>query len=121
MARLVSSATWWVRPCPRASSSMPSMDDRVLSQSKIISSNGAQSARAWLGIVAQSVSQKLGDAADRITQFFGATFVVNALSVVVQVELVGMRAQPHGVDFARPLVIDPGLQHVTGEDIARQQ
>src|SRR5262249_56798807 len=41
--------------------------------------------------------------------------------VVVQRELVRMRAQPDRVDLVRLLVVDPGLDHVLGEDVALAQ
>ena len=44
-----------------------------------------------------------------------------ALRVVVERELVGVGAQPHLVDLLAPLVVQPGLYQVRGEDIALQQ
>ena len=40
------------------------------------------------------------------------------LDIVVEMELVGMRAQPDGVDLLFPLVVEPGFDHVGGEHIA---
>src|SRR5262245_18397697 len=41
--------------------------------------------------------------------------------VVVECELVRMRAEPHRVDLVGRLVLDPGLDDVLGEDVALQQ
>ena len=41
-----------------------------------------------------------------------------SLDVVIKMELVGMRAQPDGIDLLVPLVTKPGFNHVLGEDIA---
>ena len=43
------------------------------------------------------------------------------LNVVIEMELVGVRAQPDGIDLLVPFVIQPSLDHVLGEDIAAQQ
>src|SRR6476660_2914930 len=43
------------------------------------------------------------------------------LAVVIQRELVGMRAEPDRVEFLRPLPVDPGLDQIFGEDVALQQ
>src|SRR5262245_54455075 len=40
------------------------------------------------------------------------------LNIVIEMELVGMRAQPDGVDLLVPFVIEPSFDHVLGEDIA---
>src|SRR6185295_17283362 len=40
------------------------------------------------------------------------------LRVVVERELVRMRTEPDGAHFVRHLVLDPGLDHVLGEDVA---
>lgn len=42
------------------------------------------------------------------------------LDVVVQMELVWMRAQPDRIDLFLPLVVEPGLDHVAGEHIAAE-
>src|SRR2546422_776174 len=42
-------------------------------------------------------------------------------NVEVQGELVGMRAQPDGIDLVLPLVVDPGLDDVGREDVALEQ
>src|SRR4029450_4335318 len=44
-----------------------------------------------------------------------------ALDVVIEMELVRMRAQPDGIDLLVPLVAEPGFDHVLGENIAAQQ
>ena len=41
--------------------------------------------------------------------------------VVVQVELVRVRSQPHRVELVEPLVLDPGVDDVLGEDASLQQ
>src|SRR6266850_7573258 len=43
------------------------------------------------------------------------------LDIVIQVELVWMRAQPDRIDLFLALVVEPGLDHVAGEHIAAQQ
>ncbi len=43
------------------------------------------------------------------------------LDVEVEGELPGMRAQPDGIHLVLPLVLDPGLDQVRGEDVALQQ
>lgn len=43
------------------------------------------------------------------------------LAVVVQVELVGMRAQPELIEFVLALPVDPGGDQVFGEDVALEQ
>src|SRR6185295_15932229 len=43
------------------------------------------------------------------------------LDVVVEGELVRMRAQPDGVHLVLPLVVDPGLDQVRGEHVPLQQ
>ena len=40
------------------------------------------------------------------------------LNIVVEMELVRMRAQPDGVDLLFPLVVEPGFDHVGSEHIA---
>src|SRR3954469_17822716 len=41
--------------------------------------------------------------------------------IEVQSELGGRRAQPHGIQLALDLVLDPGLDDVLGEDVALEQ
>jgi hypothetical protein len=43
-----------------------------------------------------------------------------ALDVVVEMKLVGMGAQPDGIDLRCSLVVEPGFNHVAGEHIAAQ-
>ncbi len=43
------------------------------------------------------------------------------LDIVVQAELVGVRAQPHGVHLVLRLVPDPGVDHVGREHVAAEQ
>src|SRR5258705_10436030 len=43
------------------------------------------------------------------------------LDVVVEGELVRMRAQPDGVHLVLPLVVDPGLDQARGEHVPLQQ
>src|SRR5438445_5080189 len=43
------------------------------------------------------------------------------LDIVVQEELIGVRANPHLIDLLLPLVSDPGLDHVFCEDVALQE
>src|SRR5258705_279169 len=43
------------------------------------------------------------------------------LDVVVEGELVGMRTQPDGIHLILPLVVDPRLDQVGGEDIALEE
>src|SRR5215467_14155541 len=43
------------------------------------------------------------------------------LNIVIKGELVGMRAQPDGVNFLRALVIDVGIEQLLGKDVALQQ
>src|SRR6185295_13975507 len=43
------------------------------------------------------------------------------LQVVVERELVRVRPQPYRIEFVDPLVLDPGVDHVLGEDTALQQ
>src|ERR1022692_4904043 len=40
------------------------------------------------------------------------------LDVVIHLELVGMRTQAHGVHFLLALVVDVGVQHLLGENVA---
>src|SRR5499426_4281245 len=44
-----------------------------------------------------------------------------ALDVVVEGELVGMRAQPDGIDLVLPLVLDPRLDEIRGEHVALEE
>src|SRR5262249_3150448 len=43
------------------------------------------------------------------------------LNVVIEMELVRVRAQPNGIDLLVAFVIQPSFDHVLGEDIAAQQ
>src|SRR5258708_13063206 len=43
------------------------------------------------------------------------------LDIVIQVELVWMRAQPDRIDLFLALVVEPGLDHVAAQHIAAQQ
>src|SRR5258705_13564323 len=43
------------------------------------------------------------------------------LDVVIEMKLVRMGAQPDGINLLFSLVVEPGLDHVAGEDIAAQQ
>lgn len=47
--------------------------------------------------------------------------VANRLVVVVEVELVRVRAQPQRIDLVLHLVVDPPLDHVLREDAALEQ
>lgn len=51
----------------------------------------------------------------------GAKGRVGCLRVVVEVELVGVGAQPHLVHLLGPLVIEPRFQEVAGEHAALQE
>ena len=44
-----------------------------------------------------------------------------ALNVVIEMELVRMRAQPDGIDLLVTLVAEPCFDHVLGENVAAQQ
>src|ERR1700682_2458454 len=117
MARLVSSATCSARPCQRASSSIPSIAESVLSQSKMISSKGAPSARRLAGMVGTGYHKTSKKRTGRAVKLPAQSFSCErneTLGVVVQIELVRVRAQPNGIDLATALVIDPSFQDVTG-------
>ena len=43
---------------------------------------------------------------------------INNSQVVVELELVGVGAQPQRLDLVGPLVLDPGLNEVRSEDVA---
>src|SRR5689334_3401911 len=43
------------------------------------------------------------------------------LEVVIEEELVGMRSEPHGIDFLAPLVADPCLDQIFRKYAAFQQ
>src|SRR5580658_10555981 len=65
--------------------------------------------------LAQSAAHPIrASAADRGAREAPSEAVAGS-DVVVQVELPRVRAQPHGVDLVRPLVVDPGLDEVVGE------
>jgi hypothetical protein len=47
--------------------------------------------------------------------------ILKASDVVVEPELIRMRAQRHRLYFTLHLVVDPGYDHVLGEDIPPKQ
>ena len=51
----------------------------------------------------------------------GNVWLTPALNIVIEMELVRMRAQPDGIDLLIPLVAEPGFDHVLGENVAAQQ
>ncbi len=51
----------------------------------------------------------------------GGAFGPKTLNIVIKHELVGVRTQANGIHFLRPLVVDPFLDQVLGEDPALQQ
>src|ERR1700716_4711414 len=51
----------------------------------------------------------------------GAGLPEPALDIVIEMKLVGMGAQPDGIDLLFSLVVEPGFDHVAGEHIAAQQ
>src|SRR6266404_6228798 len=71
------------------------------------------------GIVLRKM-QKAANLRKEPGRFHGTTDSLG-LNIVVQVELPGMRAQPHGIDFSLALVRDVGLDQIGCENAAFEQ